>query len=56
MIWAAISFLAGIAVGWTAARYRVVKRQSDRRDLSFELRSPVDLEPCEFSHGWEVRS
>lgn len=52
-------FLSGLAfgalIGATATRYRIRQRQAARRDLAAELRSPVDLEPCEFSHDWSVR-
>lgn len=47
--------IAGYLVGGAAARNAVRKREASRRDLAAELRSPVDLEPCEFSAHWQVR-
>lgn len=55
MIWVIPSFALGVFVGWWASGYAIRKAQALRRDLADELRSPVDLEPCEFSHDWSVR-
>mgnify|MGYP001241875509 CR=1 FL=1 len=52
-------FLAGVnfgaLIGAAATRYRIRQRQAARRDLAMQCRSPVDLEPTEFSYGWEWR-
>ena len=45
----------GILIGGAVTRYRVGKRQSSRRDLAAQLRSPIDLEPCEFTGFWRER-
>lgn len=66
MTWAALSELfwtlfpfatgvAGYLLGGAAAAYRVDKRQSARRDLSAQLRSPIDLYPSDISGFWEAR-
>lgn len=47
-----LSFVAGFAVAWAASRREVGKR----RELSFLIRCPVDLEPSEFGTFWEARS
>ena len=50
-----ISLAVGIAIGWTAARVKVGKREAMRRDLTALTRPAVDLEPCEFSGYWRER-
>lgn len=45
----------GIILGGSYSIRQINKREALRRDLAAELRSPVDLEPCEFSHDWSVR-
>lgn len=47
--------IAGYLIGGWASRVQIRNREAARRDLAAELRSPVDLEPCEFSHDWSVR-
>lgn len=49
------TFAAGIALERAASRNRVAQRQAANRDLAAELRSAVDLEPCEFTAHWQVR-
>ena len=52
-------FLSGLSfgalIGAAATRYRIRQRQAAGRDLAMQRRSPVDLEPTEFSYGWEWR-
>jgi hypothetical protein len=66
MTWAALSELgwtllpastgvAGYLLGGAAAAYRVDKRQAAHRDLSAQLRRPVDLYPSDVSGFWEAR-
>lgn len=50
-----VAFAVGLLVAWAAARYRVSQRQAANRDLASELRTPLDLEPCEFTAHWQVR-
>lgn len=54
LLWLA-SVVIAFGAGWTGARNRVDQRQAARRELAFELRSPLDLEPCEFSLSWEAQ-
>ncbi|WP_181180176.1 hypothetical protein [Mesorhizobium sp. B2-1-3A] len=50
-----LSFLAGVAVERTRARYRVGQAQTARAEFLMMVGNPVDLEPCEFTHTWQVR-
>lgn len=49
---AVVSFMTG----WTLAHDRIVKRQAARREFQIQLGNPLDLEPCEFTSHWQVRS
>ena len=49
------SFLAGIALGYLLASKRRSTLLASKRELSIQLRAPLDLEPSEFSYGWEAR-
>ncbi len=51
----AISFVAGIVLGYLLASKRRSSLLASKRELSIQLRAPLDLEPSEFSYGWEVR-
>ncbi|MER8827204.1 hypothetical protein NKH73_14040 [Mesorhizobium sp. M0938] len=42
---AVVSFLTG----WTLALNRIQKRQTARRELAMQLRSPLDLAPADFA-------
>jgi hypothetical protein len=50
------SFLAGVAVERTRARYRVVKAQTARYEFRMQITRPLDLEPCEFTGFWQERA
>lgn len=58
LIFALLPFVTGMvgyALGRATSRDAVLKRQAANRDLAAELRSAVDLEPCEFTAHWQVR-
>ncbi|WP_379069249.1 hypothetical protein ACHMW4_04200 [Mesorhizobium sp. UC22_110] len=50
-----VTGMVGYALGRAASRNRIAQRQAAKRDLAAELRSAVDLEPCEFTAHWQVR-
>lgn len=50
-----ISFLAGIVLGYLLASKRRSSLLASKREFSIQLRAPLDLEPSEFSYGWEAR-
>ncbi|WP_144378489.1 hypothetical protein [Mesorhizobium amorphae] len=50
-----VAFAVGLLVAGAAARHRILKRKAAGIDLAMELRSPDDLEPCEFTAHWQVR-
>ena len=49
------SFLAGLVLGYLLASTRRSTLLASKRELSIQLRAPLDLEPSEFSYGWEAR-
>lgn len=49
------SFLAGIVLGYLLASKRRSSLLASKRELSIQLRAPLDLEPSEFSYCWEGR-
>ncbi|MER9829194.1 hypothetical protein NKJ51_12505 [Mesorhizobium sp. M0134] len=49
---AVVSFVAG----WVMAHDRIAKRQASRREFQIQLGNPLDLERCEFTSHWQVRS
>lgn len=49
------SFLAGVVLGYLLASKRRSSLLASKRELSIQLRAPLDLDPSEFSYGWEVR-
>ena len=49
------SFLAGIVLGYLLASKRRSSLLASKRELSIQLRAPLDLDPSEFSYGWEAR-
>lgn len=58
MTWALLvsaSFLAGIVLGYLLASKRRSSLLASKRELSIQLRAPLDLDPSEFSYGWEAR-
>lgn len=54
-LFSSVSFLAGIVLGYLLASKRRASLLASKRELSIQLRAPLDLEPSEFSYGWEVR-
>ena len=50
-----ISFLVGIVLGYLLASKRRSSLLASKRELSIQLRAPLDLDPSEFSYGWEAR-
>lgn len=51
----AASFVAGIVLGYLLASKRRASLLASKRELSIQLRAPLDLDPSEFSYGWEAR-
>ena len=49
------SFLAGLVLGYLLASKRRASLLASKRELSIQLRAPLDLDPSEFSYGWEAR-
>jgi len=49
------SFLAGIVLGYLLASKRRSSLLASKRELSIQLRAPLDLDPSEFSYDWEAR-
>lgn len=49
------SFLAGLVLGYLLASKRRSTLLASTRKFSIQLRAPLDLEPSEFSYGWEAR-
>lgn len=49
------SFLAGVVLGYLLASKRRSSLLAAKRELSIQLRAQLDLEPSEFSYGWEAR-
>jgi hypothetical protein len=51
----AVSFLAGIVFGYLLASKRRSSLLASKRELSIQFSGSLDLDPSEFSYGWEAR-
>jgi TctA family transporter len=49
------SFLAGIVLGYLLASKRRSSLLASKRELSIQFSGSLDLDPSEFSYGWEAR-
>ena len=43
IIWTSLTFVLGIAAGWSLALNQVRHREALRRDLRAEVRDPIDV-------------